>query len=121
MIEHTSKLARTATSLMMAMLFAGCSTTPADDTPEPAAAAVTAEAADSSLMTAAAGQAPGSAAPVSTSTVNLASDDVKCERMQVTGSHMYKRVCTTKAQREYLRQQTEEFARVFGRMRSVVR
>ena len=117
MNNHTSKLAHAATSLTMIMLLSGCSTTPTDEAPQPTAATVSAGS-DTSLMTAGASTPSTSSAPTSTSTVNLASDNLKCERIQVTGSHMYRKVCTTKAQREYLRQQTEEFARIFGRMRA---
>ncbi|MEL7450125.1 MAG: hypothetical protein AAFN78_13005 [Pseudomonadota bacterium] len=121
MTKHTSKLTCAATSLAMAMLLAGCSTTPTEEPPappKPEAASIGEGTEGSPVMTAAAQNpaAPTAAAPA-LATVHLPSNDIQCKRMQVTGSHMYKKVCTTKKQRDYIEQNTEEITQSIIQMR----
>ncbi|MEM9056384.1 MAG: hypothetical protein AAGD86_02840, partial [Pseudomonadota bacterium] len=49
--------------------------------------------------------------------VVLAEPDVTCQRMQITGSRLYRKVCLSAAQRAALKEEVERFARDMGRAR----
>ena len=96
MTNYRSRLAPAFLVAASAML-AACSTTPAD--PAPQALASTTE----------------HVAPTATDSevTTLADNDdgIRCRRVTNTGTHMYKRVCTTAAQRQKLKEEAARLAR----------
>ena len=95
MTNHRSRLALACLIATSATL-AACSTTPADPSPEAFASAAE----------------PATATAIDKQVTALADDDgIRCRRVVATGTHMYKRVCTTAEQRERMREEAARLGR----------
>ena len=103
MNNYRSRLAPACLLAASAML-AACSTTPADPGPETAVSAV-----------------ETSPTVTDKEVTSLEDDGIRCRRVTKTGTHMYKRVCTTAAQREQMRQDAERLGRDGQRMADTIR
>ena len=103
---HRSRLAL-AGLIATAATLAACSTTPAD--PAPDAVALTAETA--------------TATSIDKEVTTLANNDdgIRCRRVTNTGTHMFKRVCTTAAQREKMQEEAARLGRDGSRLADAAR